>query len=252
VSCFGRTDGYILVDSITNGEPPYLCSFDGSAFSSLKQFTNLLKGTHSLIIQDAAGCQTTVNFQIGEPELVSVEIQGSFEGNDPIVKLGGSVTLEIITTPPFGFLDTVIWMPDTLVNCVNCQQNEVTLNQQTTFSVMISKDGCEASDQMTVFVSKDHPVYVPNAFSPNDDGRNDIFMIYGGSVIAKIKSFLVFNRWGETVHEFYNFQPGDALAGWDGYFRSQRMDPGVFTWFAEVEFTDGLTEILEGDVTLMR
>jgi len=252
VSCFGRTDGYILVDSITNGEPPYLCSFDGSAFSSLKQFTNLLKGTHSLIIQDAAGCQTTVNFQIGEPELVSVEIQGSFEGNDPIVKLGGSVTLEIITTPPFGFLDTVIWMPDTLVNCVNCQQNEVTLNQQTTFSVMISKDGCEASDQMTVFVSKDHPVYVPNAFSPNDDGRNDIFMIYGGSVIAKIKSFLVFNRWGETVHEFYNFQPGDALAGWDGYFRSQRMDPGIFTWFAEVEFTDGLTEILEGDVTLMR
>ncbi len=252
VSCFGRTDGYILIDSITNGEPPYLCSFDGSAFSAVKQFTNLLPGDHSLTIQDAAGCQTIVNFQIGEPDVVSVEIQGSFEGNDPIVDLGGSVTLEIITNPPFGFLDTVIWMPDTLVDCGNCQQNEVTLSQQATFSVMISKDGCDASDQLTVFVSKDHPVYVPNAFSPNEDGRNDIFMIYGGNSIAKIKSFLVFNRWGETVHEYYNFQPNDATAGWDGYFRGQRMDPGIFTWFAEVEFIDGLTEMIEGDVTLMR
>jgi gliding motility-associated-like protein len=252
VSCFGRTDGYILIDSITNGEPPYLCSFDGSAFSAVKQFTNLLPGEHSLIIQDAAGCQTIVNFQIGEPGEVTVEIEGSFEGNDPIVNLGGSVTLEIITNPPFGFLDTVVWMPDTLVDCGNCQQNDVTLNQQTTFSVMISEDGCEASDQLTVFVTKDHPVYVPNAFSPNEDGRNDIFMIYGGSSIVRIKSFLVFNRWGETVHEYYNFPPNYALAGWTGYFRGQRMDPGVFTWFAEVEFIDGLVELLEGDVTLIR
>ncbi|MFQ5447301.1 MAG: gliding motility-associated C-terminal domain-containing protein, partial [Saprospiraceae bacterium] len=252
VSCFGRTDGYILIDSITNGEPPYLCSFNGSAFSAVKQFTNLLPGEHSLVIQDAAGCQTTVNFQIGEPEEVSVNIEGSFEGNDPIVNLGGSVTLEIITNPPFGLLDTVVWMPDTMVNCSNCQQNEVTLNQQTTFSVMVAKDGCEATDQLTVFISKDHPVYVPNAFSPNEDGRNDIFMIYGGKSITKIKSFLVFNRWGETVHQYFNFQPNDPVAGWDGYFRGRRMDPGVFTWFAEVEFVDGLTEVLEGDVTLMR
>ena len=102
------------------------------------------------------------------------------------------------------------------------------------------------------FVRKIRPIYVPNAFSPNNDGTNDQFLIYAGKQVANIRSFLVFNRWGETVYEYYNFQPNDPLFGWDGKHRGKEMDPAVFTWFAEIEFVDGKVELYEGDVTLMR
>lgn len=251
VSCFGMNDGFIVIDSITNGKSPYLCSFDGSAFTDNKQFTNLSPGQHTLVIMDAAGCETEVSFNIGEPQEVTVEIQGDFEGNQPLVDIGEEVTLTVVTTPPFGTLDTVIWSPDSLINCPTCPQNDVVLFEQTTFSVTVVKNGCSDSDQLTIFVKKDHPVYLPNAFSPNDDGHNDVFMIYGGPQIAKVKSFLVFNRWGETVWEYYNFTPNDPATGWNGEHRGQMMDPGTFTWFAEVEFVDGLVEIFEGSVVLM-
>lgn len=251
VSCFGRNDGFIVIDSITNGKSPFLCSFDGSAFTDSKQFTNLAPGQHTLIIMDAAGCETEVTFNISEPQEVTVELKGDFEDNQPLVDLGEEVTLTVITTPPFGTLDTVIWSPDSLIECPTCPQNSVVLFEQATFSVTVVKDGCSASDQLTIFVTKNHPVYVPNAFSPNDDGHNDVFMIYGGPEIVKIKSFLVFNRWGETVWEYYNFQPNDPASGWNGEHRGQLLDPATFTWFAEVEFADGLVEIFEGEVVLM-
>jgi len=94
---------------------------------------------------------------------------------------------------------------------------------------------------------------VPNAFSPNGDGANDVFQIFAKpGTVKKIKSFLVFSRWGETVYQYFNFQPNNQDYGWDGMYRGQQMKPAVFAWFAEIEFTDGKTEVFEGDVTLVR
>ena len=252
VSCFGDSDGYIVIDSITDGNPPYLCSFDGSAFTPAKQFSNLNPGQHTLIILDASGCETELIFTVGEPQEVTVEIEGSFEGSDPVIDLGESVVLQIITTPPFQELDTVVWSNGGVDSCTTCQQITVMPNEQSTFSVMIEKDGCRDDDKITVFVQKNRPVYVPNAFSPNEDGVNDFFSVFAGASVARIKSFLVFNRWGETIYEYYDFAPNDPLAGWDGTHRGEELNPGVFTWFAEIEFTDGSSEIYEGDVSLMR
>ncbi len=252
VSCFGRNDGFIVIDSITDGDPPYLCSFDGSPFSAQKQFTNLSPGQHTLVIIDASGCETTVNFAVGEPQEVTVEIQGNFEGNDPVVDLGDELVLTIITTPPYAQLDTVVWSNAGLDSCASCPSITVLPTDQTTFSVMVDKDGCRDTDNITVFVEKKRPVYVPNAFSPNDDGYNDYFGVFGGASVARVRSFLVFNRWGETMYQYFNFQPNDPAIGWDGRHKGEFMNPGVFTWFAEIEFTDGSVEIYQGDVTLMR
>lgn len=251
VSCFGETDGFITIDSITSGQAPFLCSFDGGPFTSLKSFTELSPGTHSLVIVDASGCETTVNFTVAEPEEVVVQIEGNFEGN-PIVDLGDPLVLEIITNPPFQELDTVIWTPSDIVPCDTCQTNTIFLEQQTTFSVTIDEGGCQAEDDITVFVRKKRPVYVPNAFSPNGDGTNDFLLVYSGKEVAKVRSFLVFSRWGETIYQYYNFPPNDPAYGWDGLHRGEPLDPAVFTWFAEIEFIDGKTQIFEGDVTLVR
>ena len=252
VSCFGEKDGFILVDSITNGLPPYLCSFNGSAFSSQKQFTNLEPGNYTLIIVDAAGCERTLDFYIPEPEQVNVELVLDIEGNQNIITLGDSVQLAVVVTPPFDSLDAVIWTPEGLIPCPTCPVNWISPTQQTSYSITVDKDGCTDSDKITVFVKKERPVYVPNAFSPNNDGTNDELVIYAGSSIVQIKSFLIFSRWGETVYQFYNFQPNDPTYGWNGKHRGNPLDPAVFTWFAEIEFIDGRTEIYEGDVHLIR
>ncbi len=252
VSCFGKKDGFILLDSITNGLPPYLCSFDGSPFSDKKQFTNLAPGNHTLVIVDAAGCERTVDFFVPEPEQVNVELVLDIEGNENIITLGDSVQLLAVVTPPFDSLDAVIWTPESQISCPTCPSNWISPTTQTTFTINVDKNGCTDSDQITVFVKKERPVYVPNAFSPNNDGTNDELVIYAGKQVVNIKSFLVFSRWGETVYQYYNFPPNDPAFGWNGKHRGNPLDPAVFTWFAEIEFIDGRTEVYEGDVSLIR
>jgi gliding motility-associated-like protein len=252
VSCFGENDGFIVVDSVTNGLPPYLFSFDGSPFGTQSQFTNLEPGDHTLVLVDAAGCERTLDFFIPEPELVDVELVLDVEGDNNIITLGDSALLTVVVKPAFDQLDTIIWSPEELISCLTCPENWVNPTVQTTFSVTVDKDGCQDSDNLTLYVKKERAVYVPNAFSPNNDGKNDIFHIFAGPQVVKIKSFLVFSRWGEAVFEFYNLPPNDPAFGWDGKHRGRPMDPAVFTWFAEIEFIDGRVEIYEGDVSLMR
>jgi len=81
---------------------------------------------------------------------------------------------------------------------------------------------------------------------------NDGFRIYTDKNVEKVKSFLVFDRWGELVYEYYDFDPDDPAGSWDGNFRSQPMNSAVFAYFAEIEFKDGKVELYKGDVTLVR
>jgi gliding motility-associated-like protein len=189
---------------------------------------------------------------VEDPVEVTVEVQGNFEGNDPVVNLGDAVTLQIVTTPSFNELDSVIWLPADLVDCDTCQSNTIYPTQQTTFTVIVDENGCRDEDVLTVFVKKDHPIYVPSGFSPNEDGINDKLLVFGGKEVKNIKSFLIFSRWGEAVFEFYNFQPNDPDFGWNGEHRGETLNPAVFVWFAEVEFIDGKVELFEGEVNLMR
>ena len=63
---------------------------------------------------------------------------------------------------------------------------------------------------------------------------------------------MVLNRWGEAVFERSNFQPNDPTLGWNGKFRGKPMNPAVFTYFAEIEFSDGEIILYKGDVTLVK
>jgi len=96
-------------------------------------------------------------------------------------------------------------------------------------------------------------VYIPNIFSPNNDGSNDILFVSGGADIESIRSFSIFNRWGELVFEQIDLLPNMPSAGWDGTTRNgQLLNPAVFVYMIEIRFTDGETEVFSGDVVLMR
>ena len=95
-------------------------------------------------------------------------------------------------------------------------------------------------------------VFVPNAFSPNGDGMNDVLILFSPGDVQQVKSFRIFDRWGELVFNRQNFLPNYAVNGWDGRFQGQKMGLGVYVYMAEVLLIDGRIEVVSGDVTLIR
>ncbi len=107
-------------------------------------------------------------------------------------------------------------------------------------------------DSCTVMeIRKD--VFVPNVFSPNDDGINDRFTVFANTASVSTVIYLrIYDRWGGLVFERQDFPPNDPLYGWNGSEKDKVMNPGVFVWNLAVRFIDGTQEVLYGDVTLIR
>ena len=92
---------------------------------------------------------------------------------------------------------------------------------------------------------------MPTGFSPNGDNNNDLLLVHGQNGV-KIKTFQVYDRWGEAVYVRENFDINDSSAGWDGKYRDQALNPGIYMWFLEAVYPDGFTEIKRGQTTLLR
>ena len=110
-------------------------------------------------------------------------------------------------------------------------------------------ENCLKTDSVfIVFIDskcEDPYVYVPNAFSPNDDGENDVLYVRGRNITDLY--FAIFNRWGEKV-----FETNDQSIGWDGLFRNRNSDPAVFDYYLKY-FCDGNKQYFQkGNVTLIR
>jgi gliding motility-associated-like protein len=247
--CVGDTNGSIELNTDpANG--PYTFNFNGQDYGGQNVFAPLAPGVYEIEVTDGQGCVWTTEVTIYEPEELVVNL-----GADLLIELGQTATIIAQYTVPASQLDTMIWTPADQLPCpqMPCDVQEFAPTQQTVVTLtIIDENGCTADDLLTVFVEKDNPIYVPSGFSPNGDGTNDVFMIFSGPEVQKINSFLVFDRWGEAVFEYFDFVPNNPAYGWDGRWRGQIMNPAVFAWFAEVEFKDGTVELFKGDVTLVR
>jgi gliding motility-associated-like protein len=117
-------------------------------------------------------------------------------------------------------------------------------------------NGCDDTSSVDIEVNQVSSAWTPNAFTPNGDGVNDVFTVYGSVDVERIDRFLVFDRWGELVYEATDFAPNDLSAGWDGTFRGKNLNPAVFVYYVEYTTVDGDNaengNVLKGDVTLLR
>ena len=252
ISCYGMNDGAIIINSVSGGQGPYLFSLNGAPFSQTSVFTQLEPATYDLMILDANGCENNFTFDIHQPQELNIELILSIEGDTNVIALGEDLTMTGMVNVPEDSLEIIQWEPAELVSCDTCLQVTSEPTQQTTFSLTVEDNGCEDSESVTIFVSKERNVYVPNAFSPNNDNINDRFMIFADVEQAvTVKSFLVFDRWGEVMHQLSDFPPNDPMYGWDGTFRKKNMAPGIYTWFAEVQFIDGQVVMFKGEVALV-
>ncbi len=107
-----------------------------------------------------------------------------------------------------------------------------------------SKDGC--TDTAQVHIDVNEGTFIPNAFSPNGDGLNDVFKIENFGY-ERIKEFNVFNRWGERV-----FQTLDGTKGWDGTYKGHPADVGTYYYYIAYATTDDNLHTFKGEITLLR
>jgi gliding motility-associated-like protein len=145
------------------------------------------------------------------------------------------------------------WSPPVGLSCTNCAAPNVTVNNTITYIVSAQNaGGCTATDRVTVVpVCDQNNVFIPNTFSPNNDGNNDVFYPRGRGILF-VKSMKIFNRWGELLLDKKDFAVNDPSAGWDGTYRGARLTPDVYVYVIEL-ICDGKNVLsYKGDITLLR
>lgn len=241
--------GFIQFGQVLGGTPPYQYSVSGGFnFSGQTFFSGLDPGTYDLVVIDANGCPLYDEAVIAP----GVEVEPQVE-SEVFLYLGDTYEVQVLLNIDQDDIASITWEPSLFLSCSDCLTPVVTPTSSIDYLVTIVTDeGCEGEARISFRVNKEATVFVPTVFSPNGDGENDVFMIFAGNQVAIVRSFLVFDRWGEPVYRNFDFKPNDPAYGWDGVFRGSPADPATFVWYAEIEMLDGRIELFEGGVSLVR
>jgi gliding motility-associated-like protein len=194
--------------------------------------------TIQLTVTDAAGASNSTTNSITVFDLPTITAY-----HDTLIDLGGEVELNSFT-PSFG---DILWTPNTYyINCDTCAITYAQPQLNTDYFVTITDpNGCTAHDTVQVMVNFIEGLGVPQAFSPNADGNNDLLVVKGFG-ITKLK-FSVYDRYGKLI-----FQTEDQEHGWDGSFNGKPLNPGVFVWTLEYALLNNSTGLLKGNTTIIR
>jgi gliding motility-associated-like protein len=196
-------------------------------------------GAYTVTTTDSKGCSTTdtVLVYLDTPFTV-------YAGVDKEV-LRGTQT-DIYAIPNQGGVCSYNWAPIAGVNNPNSSYTVVTPSITTTYVVICldTQTGCVATDSIIITVLPNEYLFVPNVFSPNNDGYNNtIFPIVGDNI--SIVDFKIYNRWGLLV---YN---GSSQPGWDGTYNQVKQDVGVYVYFCRYQL-NGHTYTKRGNITLIK
>jgi gliding motility-associated-like protein len=191
--------------------------------------------TVTLIVTNAYGSDTnTIVVSVGTP---------------PTADAGATVSIAIgnqTTLTATGGTGTYSWSPTNGLGSPGSPTTTASPTVTTTYTVTFTDaNGCSATDTVTVQVIEAYGLFIPGSFSPNGDGANDILYVYGAGI--KTMEFYLYDRYGEKVFETHSVNDG-----WDGTLRGKPMNGGVFAWYCTVQYFDGNSETLQGDLTLVR
>lgn len=198
-------------------------------------------GTYTLTVVDGNNCTASDAIEVITRAQPVVDL-----GEDRLVPEGTHLRLVPAISPNPGGFERYLWSPDSSLSCTTCHTPWTTVQNTTTYTLVYADDyGCTASDSFTINVAPPGTAYFPNAFSPNGDAVNDVFMPF----VKNIKSitYSVYNRWGEKV-----FESNSELIGWDGRYQGVILPPGVYTYYAKIMFLDTKMKNYKGTVTLLR
>lgn len=203
--------------------------------------------TYRVVGYDGANCFTdTVFVRLGVGPIPTLEL-----GQGGLVVAGTRVTLNPATTG--GPIRDYTWTPANLLSCTDCRNPVATIDNDINYRLTISNNyGCTATDTIGYrVVCRADQVFIPNAFSPDGDGINDVLYVMGKGV-SKVKNFRIFTRFGALIYEKANFDVNDPTTGWDGRINGVAASPDVYVYTAEVICTGGSAFTYKGNITLFR
>lgn len=208
---------------------------DGTSGDTLNDVTS---GWYFATVTDGNGCQTTDSvFVPFEPGPVS-----GLNAADTVIESGE-------TTQLFGFGNgDFTWFPDSTLSCVDCDNPVASPDTSTTYCLEVRDPNTECVDTSCIFIRVEYPcatIFVPNAFSPNKDGNNDMLCVFGECIIQF--ELYIFNRWGEQV-----FRSETQNLCWDGTHKGQPANTGIYTYRLRVKLEDGTVQELSGNINLFR
>lgn len=196
-------------------------------------------GTHTIyvVVEDEFGCTDTLftNVEIKEDPQITVNPK------DTTIKYGKSVQLHASGA------DEYVWYPVAYLN-FNTIPDPIAKPEQTIYYEVrgIDEYGCMNTEEAVVRIKYEDEIFLPNSFTPNNDGLNDRFRIKNLQY-QKLISFQIFNRYGNRVYSSSN-----AEEGWDGTYNGKEAAPGVYMYVIELAYPNNEIKTLTGDVSLLR
>ncbi|MFN2439392.1 MAG: PKD domain-containing protein, partial [Chitinophagaceae bacterium] len=150
-------------------------------------------------------------------------------------------------------VESYSWMPPANLDCSTCPQPISTTKLNTRYTIaVVDSNGCKNTSFVDVIVTcEGADIFLPNTFSPNGDGSNDIFYARGKG-LDRVKSLRIFNRWGEIVFEKRDFAVNDPSVGWDGKYKGNKALPDVYVYQVEIFCENGEIIRFSGNVALIQ
>ena len=201
--------------------------------------------TYTVVGYDNYNCFTdtaAVNIRISKLPLVNA-------GAGKEIILGMTAMLEPAVSGAINWK----WQPGTYLNCTTCLNPVSKPASSITYQLTAyNADGCQASDTVTIhLLCKNNLVYIPNAFSPNNDGKNERLTITGSGVKG-IQSIIIYNRWGKVLFERKNIAVNDRSNSWDGSFNGEPMPAGAYVYWIKTVCESGDIFDYRGTLMLLR
>ncbi|MBC7850606.1 MAG: PKD domain-containing protein, partial [Chitinophagaceae bacterium] len=210
-----------------------------TSYSTSGRFTITLDAANNF------GCRASTTATVFVPPTPVVTVL-----NNPVIPVGSSVSLPVTYSPNIA---TYNWTPTKWLDCTDCPTPIATPKSTIKYKVDVTDIyGCRGSNDVTItVVCNDKNYFVPNTFTPNNDGVNDVFYPRG-SGLTRVQSMRIFNRWGQMVYERKNFTANDATVGWNGTFNGKTAESDAYVYIIEFVCDNSVIIPFKGNVTLIR
>lgn len=206
------------------------------------------------IVSDTFGnglCDSIVNYHVKKTQMFDVDF-----GEDIMGYYGTEIKISIQSNYPNEYIDSYqITENDTIKNIAKQSEFQYIIKDNSILYLKaILINGCIALDTVNIISLRNNSFYVPNIINPGVSYSAELnrkLIIYTNQFVRKINYFGVYDQLGRNVYEKKNYFPYDPGDGWDGTYRNNPLQPGIYMWVAEVEYIDGTIEKRSGDVALV-
>ncbi|HKK76020.1 MAG TPA: gliding motility-associated C-terminal domain-containing protein [Saprospiraceae bacterium] len=244
--CRSTSAGEIQIQYTRGGNGGYVYALDSLPFVAEPILENLSPGSHTLRVKDRSACLASFPFVVKPLPDLRVNIP-----KELTISLGDR--LSVLPESISGAWQYRWWQGTETLAMGPLLDIPAALSGAYIIEVLDPISACRLRDTLRVNVDKTRRVYFPTAFSPNGDGTNDDFGVFGGADVREVRGLEVYNRYGQLVFRRGPHLPNTQVHNWNGASTTgEELPPGSYIYWAEILFVDGQVEIFKGEVSLLR